>query len=160
MIHELPLGSTRLHGAFSRDLSPVVTVDPGDSVRFSLPNSGWRLGPDEEVERPDPAVDTGHALLGPIEVRGAHAGHVLAVHVDEVTPGGWGETFDETCCNCAEALWGWTVPVTAYPNFISLSSTECPPITTTPSAFIAACPPASMAPSTPASSALRSRRPM
>ena len=95
MIHELPLGSTRLHGAFSRDLSPVVTVDPGDSVRFSLPNSGWRLGPDEEVERPDPAVDTGHALLGPIEVRGAHAGHVLAVHVDEVTPGGWGETCDE-----------------------------------------------------------------
>ena len=95
MIHELPLGSTRLHGAFSRDLSPVLTVDPGDSVRLSLPNSGWRLGPDEEVERPDSAVDTGHALLGPIEVRGARAGLVLAVHVDEVTPGGWGETFDD-----------------------------------------------------------------
>ena len=27
----------------------------------------------------------------------------------------WGETFDETRCNCAEALWGWTVPVTAHP---------------------------------------------
>jgi acetamidase/formamidase len=95
VIHELPLGSTRLHGAFSRDRSPVLTVDPGDSVRLSLPNSGWRLGPDEEVERPDSAVDTGHALLGPIEVRGARAGLVLAVHVDEVTPGGWGETFDD-----------------------------------------------------------------
>ena len=95
MIHELPLGSTRLHGAFSRDLSPVLTVDPGDSVRFSLPNSAWRLGPDEEIERPDPAVDTGHALLGPIEVRGARAGQTLAVRVDEVIPGGWGETFDE-----------------------------------------------------------------
>ena len=95
MIHELPLGSTRLHGAFSRDLSPVLAVDPGDSVRFSLPNSGWRLGPDEEVERPDPAVDTGHALLGPIDVRGARAGQTLAVRVDEVITGGWGETFDE-----------------------------------------------------------------
>jgi len=95
VIHDLPLGSTRLHGAFSRDLSPVLTVDPGDSVNFSLPNSGWRLGPDEEVERPDPAVDTGHALLGPIEVRGARAGQTLVVRVDEVTPGGWGETFDE-----------------------------------------------------------------
>ena len=94
MIHELPLGSTRLHGAFSRDLSPVLTVDPGDSVRFSLPNSAWRLGPDEEIERPDPAVDTGHALLGPIEVPGARAGQTLAVRVDEVIPGGWGETFD------------------------------------------------------------------
>ena len=94
MIHDLPLGSTRLHGAFSRDLPPVLTVDPGDSVRFSLPNSAWRLGPDEELERPDPGVDTGHALLGPIEVRGARAGQTLAVRVDEVTPGGWGETFD------------------------------------------------------------------
>jgi len=28
----------------------------------------------------------------------------------------WGETFDETRCNCAEALWGWTVPVTAHPG--------------------------------------------
>jgi acetamidase/formamidase len=96
VIHRLPLGSTRLHGAFSRDLEPVLTVAPGDSVRFSAPSSGWRLGPDEEVERPDPAVDTGHALVGPIEVRGARAGQLLAVRVDEVTPGGWGETFDDT----------------------------------------------------------------
>jgi acetamidase/formamidase len=80
---------------FSRDLAPVVAVDPGDSVRFSLPNSAWRLGPDEDVERPDPAVDTGHALLGPIEVRGARARQVLTVGVDEVTPAGWGETFDD-----------------------------------------------------------------
>ena len=33
-------------------------------------------------------------------------------------------------------LLGCTIPVTAYPNFISASSTECPPMTTTPSAFI------------------------
>jgi acetamidase/formamidase len=96
VIHELPLGSTRLHGAFSRDLAPVLAVAPGDAVHFSLPSSGWRLGPDEEVERPDPAVDTGHALLGPIEVRGARAGQALAVRIDEVRPGTWGETLDGT----------------------------------------------------------------
>jgi formylglycine-generating enzyme required for sulfatase activity len=28
----------------------------------------------------------------------------------------WGETFDESRCNCAEAGWGWTVPVDAHPN--------------------------------------------
>ena len=28
----------------------------------------------------------------------------------------WGDTFDETRCNCAEALWGWTTPVTAHPT--------------------------------------------
>jgi formylglycine-generating enzyme required for sulfatase activity len=27
----------------------------------------------------------------------------------------WGDRFDETRCNCAEALMGWTVPVTAHP---------------------------------------------
>jgi formylglycine-generating enzyme required for sulfatase activity len=28
----------------------------------------------------------------------------------------WGDTFDEACCNCAEALMGWTVPVTTHPQ--------------------------------------------
>ena len=28
----------------------------------------------------------------------------------------WGDAFDETRCNCAEALMGWTVPVTAHPQ--------------------------------------------
>ena len=27
----------------------------------------------------------------------------------------WGHTFDESRCNCAEAGWGWTVPVDAHP---------------------------------------------
>ena len=38
-------------------------------------------------------LDTGHALAGPIEVRGAQAGQVLAVRIDEVVPGSWGVTF-------------------------------------------------------------------
>jgi formylglycine-generating enzyme required for sulfatase activity len=34
----------------------------------------------------------------------------------DARPYPWGETFDEARCNCAEALWGWTVPVTAHPH--------------------------------------------
>jgi acetamidase/formamidase len=131
VIHELPLGSTRLHGAFSPDLAPVLTVDLGDSVRFSLPNSGWRLGPDEEVERPDPAVDTGHALLGPIEVRGARAGKTLAVRVDELTPGGWGETFDDAGNRVHWELRDglahtgrWTVPLAPFLGVMGMPPTE------------------------------------
>src|SRR5262245_14983951 len=93
MIHELPLGAARLHGHFSRELPPVLALDPGDSVRFALPNSGWRLGPHESLARTDPELDTGHALAGPFEVRGARAGQTLVVRVDDVTPGSWGETF-------------------------------------------------------------------
>jgi acetamidase/formamidase len=91
--HELPLDPAYLHGHFSRDLEPVLAVDPGDSVRISVPNSGWRRGRDELVTPLRPDVDTGHALAGPIEVRGAKAGQVLAVSIDEVVPGPWGATF-------------------------------------------------------------------
>jgi acetamidase/formamidase len=91
--HELPLDAAVLHGCFSRELPPVLTVDPGDSVRISVPNAGWRVGRDEPFASRDLERDTGHALAGPIEVRGARAGQVLAVSVDEVVPGRWGVTF-------------------------------------------------------------------
>ncbi|HXY81648.1 MAG TPA: acetamidase/formamidase family protein [Gaiellaceae bacterium] len=96
MIHELPLERRTVHGHFSPDLAPVLTVDPGDSVAFRSLNSGWRWEPDGEflAERDD-ALDGGHALNGPVEVRGAKAGHTLVVRIDEVVPGGWGVTFGE-----------------------------------------------------------------
>ncbi|NUR77487.1 MAG: acetamidase [Thermoleophilia bacterium] len=92
MIHELPLEREILHGHFSRDRAPVLTVDPGDSVRFAVPNSGWWLGDGTLFEPRSSPEDDGHALAGPIEVRGARAGSTLAVHVDEVVPEPWGET--------------------------------------------------------------------
>ena len=79
MRHELPLDASVLHGHFSRELEPVLTVDPGDSVRFSTPNAGWDVGRDEPFESRNTELDTGHALAGPIEVRGARAGQVLVV---------------------------------------------------------------------------------
>ena len=92
-LHELPLDASVLHGYFSRELEPVLSVDPGDAVRFSVPNAGWDLGRDEPFESRNPELDTGHALAGPIEVRGARAGQVLSVRIDEVTPRSWGVTF-------------------------------------------------------------------
>ncbi len=92
MDHELPLEQRNLHGHFSRDLEPVLTVDPGDSVRISVPNHAWDLGPDEHVEARNPEIDDGHALAGPIAVRGARAGQTLEVRIDEVRTGTWGVT--------------------------------------------------------------------
>jgi acetamidase/formamidase len=91
--HELALDASVLHGHFSRELAPVLSVDPGDSVRFSTPNAGWDVGRDEPFRSRNPELDTGHALAGPIEVRGARSGQVLAVRVDDVVPGRWGVTF-------------------------------------------------------------------
>jgi acetamidase/formamidase len=91
-VHELPLEQRTLHGHFSRDLEPVLAIEPGDSVRFSVPNAGWYLESGDQLVPRDPAVDDGHALAGPIEMRGARAGQTLAVRIDDVRVGSWGWT--------------------------------------------------------------------
>jgi acetamidase/formamidase len=95
VIHDLPLERRTLHGHFSRDLPPVLTVDAGDSVRFATPSSGWQLDDASYFAPRSSPEDDGHALAGPIAVRGARAGQTLAVHVDEVLPGPWGVTFTQ-----------------------------------------------------------------
>jgi acetamidase/formamidase len=97
-LHELPLERRTLHGHFSRDLTPVLTVEPGDTVRFATLDSGWGLDapqppePRRHFEPRDPELDAGHALVGPIEVRGARAGQTLAVRIDDVRVGPYGLT--------------------------------------------------------------------
>jgi acetamidase/formamidase len=93
VIHELPLERRTLHGHFSRDLPAILTVDPGDSIAFACPNAGWRLDSGAEFEPRDEELDAGHALVGPIDVRGATKGKTLVVHIDEVRPGTFGETW-------------------------------------------------------------------
>lgn len=92
-LHEIPLERRTLHGHFSRELEPVVTVDSGDSIVFSCLNSGWRDA-DHVLPYPDrdEELDAGHALIGPVEVRGARAGQVLEVQIDELRIGAGGVT--------------------------------------------------------------------
>jgi len=91
--HEIPLERRTLHGHFSPDLEPILTVDSGDSISFACLNSGWRTGEHELfAERRDGDLDAGHALIGPIQVRGARTGQTLAVGIDEVRIGAGGVT--------------------------------------------------------------------
>ena len=73
----------------------MLTIEPGDAVRFATPNAGWWLDDRTQFEPRNSPEDDGHALAGPILVRGARAGQTLAVRIDEVTPGTWGETLSE-----------------------------------------------------------------
>ena len=91
-LHEIPLERQTLHGHLSRDLEPVLTIAPGDTVRIATPNAGWWLESREPFEPRDDELDAGHALAGPIEVRGAHPGQILTVRIDMVRPGSWGIT--------------------------------------------------------------------
>jgi acetamidase/formamidase len=93
--HEIPLERRTLHGHFSRELEPVLTVDPGDSIAFACLNAGWRDATGERFEPRAPEGDerdAGHALIGPVGVRGALAGQTLEVRIAEVRIGSWGVT--------------------------------------------------------------------
>jgi len=98
-LHEIPLERRTLHGHFSRDLEPVLAIESGDSIAFATLDAGWGLecprddGTNRRRFEPrDPEVDSGHALIGPVEVRGASVGQTLAVRVDEVRVGPYGFT--------------------------------------------------------------------
>jgi acetamidase/formamidase len=93
--HEIPLAEETVHGYFSTALAPVLTVEPGDAVRFQALNAGWRWEPGSERFERDAALHSGHALTGPVEVRGARAGQTLVVSIGEVTTRDWGTTFGD-----------------------------------------------------------------
>ena len=92
MIHELPLERRTLHGHFSRDLEPILTIDSGDTIAFPCLDAGWHVAPGTTFEPRDEQLDAGHALIGPVEVRGARKGQTLAVHIDAVRVGDFGFT--------------------------------------------------------------------
>lgn len=111
-MHEVPCNYTMafyslepnvntLHGAFSRDIAPTLTIDPGDTVRFQTLDAGWNLEPRRSTRYEDqpkrfaplpPGQETGHALIGPIAIRGAEPGMALGIHIGRVRPGAWGYT--------------------------------------------------------------------
>jgi acetamidase/formamidase len=89
-----------LHGHFSRDLPPILTIDSGDTVSYSTLDAGWGLeapkasGEERRHFEPrDTELDAGHALCGPIAIRGAEPGMTLEVRIDEVRPGAYGWTW-------------------------------------------------------------------
>jgi acetamidase/formamidase len=98
-LHELALERRNLHGHFSRELEPVLELDSGDTIAFPTLDAGWGLEPPradgsdrKHFEPREPELDAGHALIGPVAVRGARRGQVLEVRIDGVVVGPFGMT--------------------------------------------------------------------
>ncbi|MEO8357474.1 MAG: acetamidase/formamidase family protein [Chloroflexota bacterium] len=110
-----------LHGFFSRDLPPILTIDSGDTVHFTTLEAEWGLE-NFNVTTFDPKAGPtprnlmarskwdgprGHALCGPIAIRGAEPGMTLAVKVENIRTGTWGWTVggDEVTDGHVMHLW-------------------------------------------------------
>jgi acetamidase/formamidase len=93
---------------FSRDLPPALTVSPDDTVILRSLNAAGHL---ERQPTPGAVVPQmfperyGHCLTGPIAVRGAQPGDVLAVRFIALRPDDWGWTVarDTPLSRCLEA---------------------------------------------------------
>ena len=108
--HRLRPSRRTLHGHWSRDLPPVLTIDPGDTVQFTTLEAAWCVErrptkwPWKQVEPRRPILDDGHALTGPVAVRGARPGMTLAVEIGPIIPADWGWTFSAPQGERARAL--------------------------------------------------------
>ncbi len=96
-LHRLEAERQTLHGHWSKDLPPVLTIDPGDAVDFVTLDAAWSVKMPEAPGRPrvqfepwDPELDNGHALTGPVAIRGAQPGMMLGIHVEEIVTANWG----------------------------------------------------------------------
>jgi acetamidase/formamidase len=93
--HRLDPTPETVTDVFSRDLPAALTVDPGDTiVVHSLDASGHleRQRTPGEVRPKMFSAKRGHCLAGPIAVRGAEPGMMLAVRLVSLRPDEWGWT--------------------------------------------------------------------
>lgn len=98
LYHLKPTEQT-LHGSFSREHAPILTIASGDSVSFRTPDAGWgmeapSLSGEERRRYPrrEGAIDAGHALVGPVAIERAKPGMTLAVTIERLVPGSYGWT--------------------------------------------------------------------
>jgi acetamidase/formamidase len=93
--HQLDPSLSTTVDVFSRDLRPALTVDPGDMIVLRSLNASGHLQPQTFPGETVPTMFSerrGHCLTGPIGVRGAVPGDVLAVHFLDLRPDSWGYT--------------------------------------------------------------------
>ena len=92
--YELP--AERLHFAWNNSLTPVLEVDPGDEISIATWDASGhtvkRTWTTAEASKRERRPGVGHALTGPIAVRGARAGQTLVVDILQVRPAAWGYT--------------------------------------------------------------------
>lgn len=93
--YHLSRDQANIHYDWARDRDPVLTVTPGDAIRFDCRDAADGQLPAEDPTVADvEAVDApGHALTGPVAIEGVAPGDTLAVDILGVDHEGVGWTY-------------------------------------------------------------------
>lgn len=92
--HHIEASDKVLHGSFSPEHKPVLTISTGDSVTLNTIGLEWGLkhkdGSSTTYRSSTKEKKPGHPLIGPIKVKGAKPGMMLAVRINKIVPGWYG----------------------------------------------------------------------
>ncbi|MEM4781837.1 MAG: acetamidase/formamidase family protein [Halalkalicoccus sp.] len=146
--HELSDEEENVHNAWDNALEPVLTIEPGEVVRFECRDAlDGQVGPDSTAEDlANASFDPVHPLTGPVEIEGAEPGDALVVELLDFEHKGWGftgfmpgemglgllpEEFDEAGLyvwdldgDTAEFVDGIEIPIDMFPGTIGVAPAE------------------------------------
>ena len=90
--HRLSDAERNIHRVWDNSLDPVLTIEPGDVVRFECRDATDRQLDVESTDADvhDLSFDPVHPLTGPVAVEGAEPGDVLEVELLDLQHKGWG----------------------------------------------------------------------
>jgi acetamidase/formamidase len=97
VVHRIDPAPETTVNCFSADHAPRLSVDPGDTIVVGSLDAAGYLSPHRfPGDAGQPTMfsrdRSGHCLTGPVAVRGARPGDMLAVRVSSLEPGSWGWT--------------------------------------------------------------------
>lgn len=89
------LGSDKNHNRWNNKIRPVLEIDSGDTVVFDTMVADRGQVPPGSTVKELLAADSGatHTITGPVAIRGAMPGQVLAITIEKLVPGEWGVNY-------------------------------------------------------------------
>ncbi|WP_096202901.1 acetamidase/formamidase family protein [Bacillus sp. FJAT-45350] len=93
-----------LHGSFSKDYVPILTINSGDSVQYKTVDIGWGYATEDghkvQYQSRENETAWGHPVIGPIAIQHAKPGMTLEVKINDLVPSWYG-------WNCAGGTKAW-----------------------------------------------------
>ena len=144
--HHLP--AEQLHFAWDNSILPVLEIEPGDTVTFKTWDASGHFysstSTSADVARRKFEPPRGHALTGPVAIKGSGPEQTLVVEVLDVAPSTWGYTsfvpgrgllpddfsepylriWDLTDRQCARGVPGVSVPLAPFCGVMGVALSE------------------------------------